>query len=234
MAAVRTRCGAGRRGHLGGRRTRRAGDRRPTLNPPYSVLAIGDPPTLAAAMNIPGGAMDSIERVGAICWYNRPTGSMSTPCGNRNPPNTLSPSNEDHPQRRAVSEIPSDLYYTEEHEWVLRTGGDTVRVGITDFAQSSLGDVVFVQLPDVGPTSPRANPSARWSRRNRCRTCTRRSRRKSLRSTVIWRAARVGQLRSLRRRLAGGLQVDADRWRMGWRPCSTRTLPRHGHRVTGC
>ncbi|AFM17512.1 hypothetical protein Mycch_2751 [Mycolicibacterium chubuense NBB4] len=35
-----------------------------TLGPPYSVLAIGDPPTLAAAMNIPGGAMDSIERVG--------------------------------------------------------------------------------------------------------------------------------------------------------------------------
>jgi glycine cleavage system H protein len=49
-----------------------------------------------------------------------------------------------------VSEIPSDLRYTEEHEWVLRTGNDTVRVGITDFAQSSLGDVVFVQLPDVG------------------------------------------------------------------------------------
>jgi uncharacterized protein YlxW (UPF0749 family) len=35
-----------------------------TMNPAYSVLAIGDPPTLAAAMNIPGGAMDSIERVG--------------------------------------------------------------------------------------------------------------------------------------------------------------------------
>lgn len=35
-----------------------------TVNPPYSVLAIGDPPTLAAAMNIPGGAMDSVERVG--------------------------------------------------------------------------------------------------------------------------------------------------------------------------
>jgi glycine cleavage system H protein len=49
-----------------------------------------------------------------------------------------------------VSEIPSDLYYTEEHEWVLRTGDDTVRVGITDYAQSALGDVVFVQLPDVG------------------------------------------------------------------------------------
>jgi uncharacterized protein YlxW (UPF0749 family) len=35
-----------------------------TLNPPYSILAIGDPPTLAAAMNIPGGAVDSVERVG--------------------------------------------------------------------------------------------------------------------------------------------------------------------------
>jgi glycine cleavage system H protein len=49
-----------------------------------------------------------------------------------------------------VSEIPADLYYTTEHEWVQRTGDDTVRVGITDYAQSALGDVVFVQLPDVG------------------------------------------------------------------------------------
>jgi glycine cleavage system H protein len=49
-----------------------------------------------------------------------------------------------------VSEIPSDLHYTAEHEWVRRTGSDTVRVGITDFAQSSLGDVVFVQLPEIG------------------------------------------------------------------------------------
>lgn len=49
-----------------------------------------------------------------------------------------------------MSEIPADLHYTEEHEWVLRTGDDTVRVGITDYAQSALGDVVFVQLPDVG------------------------------------------------------------------------------------
>ena len=49
-----------------------------------------------------------------------------------------------------MSEIPADLYYTTEHEWVQRTGGDTVRVGITDYAQSALGDVVFVQLPDAG------------------------------------------------------------------------------------
>ena len=49
-----------------------------------------------------------------------------------------------------MTEIPPDLYYTEEHEWVDRTGNDTVRVGITDYAQSQLGDVVFVQLPAVG------------------------------------------------------------------------------------
>jgi len=48
-----------------------------------------------------------------------------------------------------VSEVPSDLQYTAEHEWVRRTGTDTVRVGITDYAQSALGDVVFVQLPEV-------------------------------------------------------------------------------------
>jgi glycine cleavage system H protein len=49
-----------------------------------------------------------------------------------------------------VSDIPADLHYTAEHEWVRRSGDDTVRIGITDFAQSALGDVVFVQLPDVG------------------------------------------------------------------------------------
>ena len=49
-----------------------------------------------------------------------------------------------------MSDIPADLRYTAEHEWVRRSDGDTVRVGITDFAQSALGDVVFVQLPDVG------------------------------------------------------------------------------------
>lgn len=48
------------------------------------------------------------------------------------------------------SNLPSDLYYTAEHEWVRRTGDGTVRVGITDFAQAALGDVVYVQLPDAG------------------------------------------------------------------------------------
>ena len=45
--------------------------------------------------------------------------------------------------------IPEGLRYSREHEWV-RLDGDTARIGITDFAQDSLGDVVFVQLPDVG------------------------------------------------------------------------------------
>lgn len=49
-----------------------------------------------------------------------------------------------------MSDIPADLRYTADHEWVRLTGDGTVRVGITDFAQSSLGDVVYVQLPEVG------------------------------------------------------------------------------------
>ena len=50
------------------------------------------------------------------------------------------------------SEIPSDLIYTEAHEWLRETGNGVVRIGITDHAQSQLGDVVFVQLPTVGDT----------------------------------------------------------------------------------
>jgi len=46
--------------------------------------------------------------------------------------------------------IPEDLKYTDAHEWVGATADGTVRVGITDYAQNQLGDVVFVQLPDVG------------------------------------------------------------------------------------
>jgi glycine cleavage system H protein len=43
-----------------------------------------------------------------------------------------------------------ELKYTPDHEWIAVGDGDTVRVGITDYAQSQLGDVVFVQLPEVG------------------------------------------------------------------------------------
>ena len=44
---------------------------------------------------------------------------------------------------------PNELRYSEEHEWV-KVEGDKVRVGITDFAQHELGDIVFVELPEVG------------------------------------------------------------------------------------
>lgn len=47
---------------------------------------------------------------------------------------------------------PEDLKYTPDHEWIATKAGNTVRVGITDFAQQQLGDVVFVQLPEVGAT----------------------------------------------------------------------------------
>lgn len=46
-------------------------------------------------------------------------------------------------------EYPPDRKYSREHEWVA-TDGDTARVGITDYAQDALGDVVFVKLPEVG------------------------------------------------------------------------------------
>ena len=49
-------------------------------------------------------------------------------------------------------EYPSDLRYTAEHEWVRAAEGDTVRIGITSFAQDALGDVVYVSLPAVGDT----------------------------------------------------------------------------------
>ncbi|MGQ4619449.1 glycine cleavage system protein GcvH [Nocardia sp. R7R-8] len=48
-----------------------------------------------------------------------------------------------------MTQTPEDLRYTEEHEWVRRIAPTRVRVGITDYAQSQLGDVVFVQLPET-------------------------------------------------------------------------------------
>ena len=46
--------------------------------------------------------------------------------------------------------IPEELLYAENHEWIRRLDDGNIRVGITDFAQDALGDVVFVDLPDVG------------------------------------------------------------------------------------
>ena len=46
-------------------------------------------------------------------------------------------------------EVPEGLYYTKDFEWV-KVEGDKVRIGITDYAQHQLGDIVFIQLPDLG------------------------------------------------------------------------------------
>lgn len=48
-------------------------------------------------------------------------------------------------------QVPADLTYSSDHEWI-RRDGSTVRMGITDYAQDALGDVVFVQVPSVGAT----------------------------------------------------------------------------------
>lgn len=50
----------------------------------------------------------------------------------------------------ATAEFPEDLRYTDEHEWVRADGTGSARVGITDFAQGALGDIVFVTLPGQG------------------------------------------------------------------------------------
>ena len=47
--------------------------------------------------------------------------------------------------------VPEELQYTRSHEWV-RTEGDTATIGITDYAQEELGDIVFVELPEEGAT----------------------------------------------------------------------------------
>jgi len=51
--------------------------------------------------------------------------------------------------------VPTDLHYTKDHEWV-RVDGDEAVVGITDYATNQLGDIVFVELPDVGRTLSQA------------------------------------------------------------------------------
>ena len=54
-------------------------------------------------------------------------------------------------------QIPNELRYTKDDEWV-REDGDAVVVGVTDFAQSQLGDIVFVELPAVGSTTQAGSP----------------------------------------------------------------------------
>ena len=51
-----------------------------------------------------------------------------------------------------MSNVPANLKYSKDHEWVSETGAKRFRIGITDYAQGALGDIVYVQLPKVGDT----------------------------------------------------------------------------------
>jgi len=52
----------------------------------------------------------------------------------------------------ANAQVPDNLLYTEEHEYILRANDDEIVIGITDYAQGELSDIVFVELPEVGST----------------------------------------------------------------------------------
>lgn len=58
----------------------------------------------------------------------------------------------------SMSEVKAGLKYTEEHEWAEPAGGNKVRIGITDFAQCQLGDIVFVEFPEVGDVVQAGEP----------------------------------------------------------------------------
>ena len=57
-------------------------------------------------------------------------------------------------------EIPGELRFTNDDEWI-REAGDELVVGVTDFAQSQLGDIVFVELPSVGAATEAGQPGVR-------------------------------------------------------------------------
>ena len=57
-----------------------------------------------------------------------------------------------------MSLVPEDLRFTAEHEWIADTSQGTVRFGITDYAQDSLGDIVYVDLPKVGQALTAGQP----------------------------------------------------------------------------
>ena len=57
---------------------------------------------------------------------------------------------------------PDDVFYTEDHEWIRDDGGEYI-VGITSFAVEQLGDIPFVELPELAPMWIRGKPSAPWN-----------------------------------------------------------------------
>ncbi len=67
-----------------------------------------------------------------------------------------------------MANVPEDLHYSKDHEWV-RVEGDEAIIGITDYAQNSLGDVVYVELPKAGDEFAPMNRSARLNQSKQCR-----------------------------------------------------------------
>ena len=59
-----------------------------------------------------------------------------------------------------MSEVPDNLSYTKEHEWIILGDNGNVKVGITDYAQDALSDVVFVELPKIGSLFSKGDPMA--------------------------------------------------------------------------
>ena len=80
--------------------------------------------------------------------------------------------------------VPSNLKYTESHEWVRSEADGTVTIGITDFAQDALGDLVFVELPEIGRQLKAGEACAVVESVKAAPTCTRRSQVKSSRPTT--------------------------------------------------
>src|SRR5689334_10961981 len=67
------------------------------------------------------------------------------------------PNQSDNRPKGTRVKIPDELRYTAEHEWV-SDSGESARVGITDFAQDKLGDIVYVQLPEAGSAVTAGDP----------------------------------------------------------------------------
>ncbi len=104
-----------------------------TLMPPYSVIAIGDPPTLAAAMNVPGGAVDSVKRVGSVLRSGGRQGrhrrlATTKPRQYTQPVKMITDHEQDNRERNPAP----DLRYTSRTRSIRRSG-DEPSIGITDF-----------------------------------------------------------------------------------------------------
>ena len=138
------------------------------LEPPYVIDAVGDPDTLSSGVDFQGGFVTDVEDVGGAVRVERAQRiditslhaarplRYATPGARRvrgsSLPRSHRPSPTAQPDPGGRDVFPDDVRYTAEHEWVRgpEGSGDTVRIGITDYAQEQLGDIVYVSLPAVG------------------------------------------------------------------------------------